>query len=381
MKAKVAVVFCRDYNHHRVHSALNRGLELLGGSQTFAKPGEKILLKPNLLAASPPDRGVTVHPIVFEALAEIFKKTGASLYYGDSPGKGRPERVANRAGFHTIADRLGIPLADFRTVVKVNNPGARIARQLPLAADLLQMDGIISISKMKTHALTRITGAIKNQFGYIPGVLKGEFHVKMPNIYDFSTVLVDITKYLKPRLFVMDGIVAMEGNGPRGGDTRPMRVLLLSQDPVALDTIFCKLISLKPGVVPFIPIAGELELGIHDEENIQLLGDALHELIQEDFKVVRKKPDVLISAMHFPPFLKSLISPKPVIDKNRCSNCGSCVIQCPLTPKAVNWHTGLKNTPPTFNYKTCIRCYCCQEICPSQAITVRTPLLGKLIPR
>lgn len=364
-----------------VYSSVTKGLNLLGGVRNFARPGEKILLKPNLLASSTPEQAVTVHPEVFRGVAESFRQTGASLFFGDSPGKGRPDRVAKRCGIQHVADQLNIPLADFRTVVKVNNPQARIAKQLPLAASLLQMDGIVSISKMKTHALTRITGAVKNQFGYIPGILKGEFHVKMPNIYDFSTVLVDITKTIKPRLFVMDGIVAMEGNGPRGGEPRRMGVLLFSRDPVALDTVFCRLIQLNPAVVPFLPIASELGLGTCDEKDIEIIGDGLDDLIQNDFKVIRKKPDAMISARHFPPFLKSLISPKPVIDKAKCTNCGSCVIQCPLKPKAVNWHPRHKDSPPIYNYKACIRCYCCQEICPSQAISVKTPLLGKLIPR
>jgi uncharacterized protein (DUF362 family)/Pyruvate/2-oxoacid:ferredoxin oxidoreductase delta subunit len=333
------------------------------------------------LAASAPEQAVTVHPAVFHGLAEWFRQSGASLYFGDSPGKGKPERVARRCGIQDVADQLNIPLADFRTVVRVAIPQAKIAKQLPLAASLLDMDGIISISKMKTHALTRITGAVKNQFGYIPGILKGEFHVKMPNIYDFSTVLVDITKAIKPRLFVMDGIVAMEGNGPRGGDPRPMEVLLFSRDPVALDTVFCKLIRLNPDLVPFLPLASDLGLGIYDETKIEIVGDGLDALIQNDFKVIRKKPDLMISARHFPPFLKSIISPKPVIDRAKCTHCGSCVIQCPVRPRAVNWHPKHKDAPPIYDYRACIRCYCCQEICPSRAISVKTPLLGKLIHR
>ncbi|MDQ1350886.1 MAG: hypothetical protein QG657_1188 [Acidobacteriota bacterium] len=381
MKATVAVIRCENYQIENVRVAVQRGIQLLGGVSAFARAHEKILLKPNLLSGSRPEKLVTTYPTVFQAVAEVFKATGANMFYGDSSGMGSLERVARQAGIKEVADNLGIRPADFQTVAPVSFPGALLAKQLRLAAAVLEADGIISIAKMKTHGFTRITGAVKNQFGCLPGLQKAEFHVKMPDVYDFSRVLVDINSYLKARLrlFIMDGIVAMEGNGPSGGEPAAMKVLLFSTDPVALDAVFCRLIDLDPEFVPTMKFGEESGLGVYKPDEIQIIGDDIEPLINKNFQVVRRPPERLASARSFPTFLKNRISPRPVINYERCINCGNCVQMCPVTPKAVDRPDGDKNKKPIYDYKRCIRCYCCQEICPEKAITIKIPLLGRLI--
>lgn len=381
MPSKVVVIQCEGYGEEPVQSAVQKGIDLLGGVSCFARAGEKIVLKPNLLAGDHPDKATTTtHPMVFKAVGEIFKGAGASVFYGDSPAKGSPGRIAKQVGIKEQADALDIPLADFQTAVKVSFPGALLAKQLSLAAGALGADGIISISKMKTHGFTRITGAVKNQFGCVPGLQKAEFHVKMPDVFAFSKVLVDIDCFLKPRLYIMDGIVAMEGNGPRGGEPVKMNVLLFSTDPVALDAVFCRLIDLNPQFVPTMKPGKESGLGTYNSDEIEIVGhDDIEKLVNKDFQVVRRPPDRFASARVFPTFLKNFVSPRPVIIEEKCVNCGSCVLQCPVTPKAVDWPQGKQDGKPVYNYKQCIRCYCCQEICPEKAINIKVPLLGRLI--
>jgi uncharacterized protein (DUF362 family)/Pyruvate/2-oxoacid:ferredoxin oxidoreductase delta subunit len=382
MKSRVAVVKCEDYSEDKVHTAVTTGIGLIGGVSAFVKKGEQILLKPNLLAGDAPQKAVTTHPAVFKAVARLFMDEGARVLYGDSPGKGKPERIAQQAGIKEVADNLGIQLADFRTPVTVSYPAALLAKQLVLAAGVLEADGIVSIAKMKTHGFTRITGAVKNQFGCIPGLRKAEYHVKMPDIFEFSKVLVDINNYIKPRLYILDGIIAMEGNGPRSGEPVPMKVLLFSTDPVALDAVFCRLIHLNPLFVPTSKTGKKAGLGAYLPEEIDILGEEnISQLINKNFKATRRKPERLASARYFPTFLKNLVSPKPVILYDRCVNCGSCVLQCPVNPKAVNWPHNNTAEKPVYNYKDCIRCYCCQEICPEKAIDIKVPPLGKLIYR
>jgi uncharacterized protein (DUF362 family)/Pyruvate/2-oxoacid:ferredoxin oxidoreductase delta subunit len=360
---------------------VRRGIDLIGGISSILKNGKEVLLKPNLLAGDPPEKAVTTHPAVFKAVAEIFKEAGARLYYGDSPGVSKPGRAAGKAGIKAVADELGIRHADFQTPVKVSYPNALLAKQLNLAAGVVKGRNLISISKMKTHGLTRITGAVKNQFGCIPGFLKAEYHVKMPDTHKFSTVLVDINNYLKPGLFIMDGITAMEGNGPRGGEPIDMKVLLFSTDPAALDSIFCKLIDLDPEFVPYLVIAQQAKLGTYKYETIDTVGDDVDGLINKNFKAVRKPANRLPTPFYFPTFLKNLISPRPVIHYDSCTKCGTCVLQCPVTPKAADWSVEVQGRRPRINYKRCIRCYCCQEICPYKAISIKVPFLGKIIYR
>ncbi len=379
MQSTVAVIRCGDYRAETVRAAVARGIECLGGGHHFFRPGETILLKPNLLAGDHPSRAVTTHPAIFSAVAEVFIAAGAVITYGDSPGKGNPERIARQAGIKESADRLGVRPADFRTAVKVSHPGALLAKQLHLAAGALEADGLVSLPKLKTHGFTRITGAVKNQFGCLPGLQKAEFHVKMPDIFDFSKVLVDINTYLKPRLYIMDGVTAMEGNGPRGGNPRDMKVILFSTDPVALDAAACRLIDLEPGHVPTMEPGLRAGLGTYLHQDITLVGDNIEPLIDRKFEAVRKPPNPFASARYFPPWLKNLLAPRPEIEAEACVKCGSCVLMCPVSPRALDWPEGGGGDIPVYQYKRCIRCYCCQEICPEKAITIKTPFLGRLI--
>jgi len=104
---------------------------------------------------------------------------------------------------------------------------------------------------MKTHGFQRMTGAVKNQFGCIPGALKGEFHVKVPDASNFAKMLIDLNTYIHPRLYVMDGIIAMEGNGPRGGTPKKMNVILFSTDPIALDSNGLQTDESGSGISPY----------------------------------------------------------------------------------------------------------------------------------
>jgi uncharacterized protein (DUF362 family)/Pyruvate/2-oxoacid:ferredoxin oxidoreductase delta subunit len=377
--AKVSMVKCPDYEPERVFQAVAKGIDLLGGIGRFVSAAEKIVLKPNLLVAAAPEKAVTTHPAVLRAVALLCLQNKAKVSFGDSPAWGSPQTVAAKAGLQAIAGELGLELADFQTPATVSFNQALVAKQLVLARGALEADGIISLAKMKGHAFMRVTGAIKNQFGCVPGLLKGEFHVKMPGTKHFAAMLVDINRYLKPRLYVMDGIVAMEGNSPRSGKPRRMNVLLFSSDPVALDAVFCRLIDLSPEHVPTMKPAAACGMGTFLEPEIELCGDPFSDLFCPDFDVLRQPPLDIDPA--FPHFLKNWISPRPVIDYQLCQNCGSCTDICPVEPKAVRPADARKETKPSYDYQRCIRCYCCQELCPYGAIAIKRPLLSRLIHR
>lgn len=377
MKSKVAVVHCSSYEIDEVRQAVSRGLELIGGAGAFVKPGEKILLKVNLLVGEVPEKCVNTHPSVFRSVAEEFAAAGAIISYGDSPGFGTPHAAAKKSGIADAADELNIELADFKDGREVFYEAGLQNKKFFLANGILDADGIISLPKLKTHALERFTGSIKNQFGCVVGMRKGEFHVKLPDPTDFARMLVDLNNCVKPRLYIMDGIVAMEGNGPRGGTARAMNVLLFSTDPVALDATASRLINLNPVYVPTTLLGAESGAGTFLEEEIEIVGDQLKELICKDFNVVRSavkavKKNQVVS------FLNNRLVAKPVIIPEKCTQCGTCVHSCPVEGKAVNWFEGDHAKAPVYDYTKCIRCYCCQEMCPEGAIVLKDPIIIKV---
>ncbi|HWP97848.1 MAG TPA: DUF362 domain-containing protein [Syntrophomonadaceae bacterium] len=374
-KSKVAVICCNDYQEHNVEQAVRKGLELVGAGDGLFRAGETILLKPNLLAASPPDKAVTTHPAVFRSAASALIEMGVKLKYGDSPALGGVEKVAKKCGLADIAQELNIGLADFTTPETIHCAAASQNKQFVIAKGIKECDGLVSLGKLKTHGLMKITAAVKNQFGCIPGLLKGEFHIKLPRPHDFARMLVDLNVALNPRLFIVDGIVVMEGNGPRGGAPRHLGLLLFSTDPVALDSTACRVLGIDPEHILTVTIGREAGLGQSSRDEIELVGDGVNFLPLQNFKEVEKPPDFAGKAE----WLRQYLLPRPVITPTKCVSCGICVHMCPLDPPVVNWAEEPGSGIPVYDYQRCIRCYCCQELCPEGAIELYTPWLGRTL--
>ena len=376
--SKVALIRCESYEYEEVKAVVEKGISLLGGASGFVKAGEKILLKPNWLSADPPEKCVTTHPIVFKAVAEIFKEQGVILSYGDSPAFQSPESAGKKTGISEIADDLDISFAYFKKGKEIYFDKGVQNKKFTIANGVIDSDGVISLPKMKTHGFQRVTGAVKNQFGCVPGTLKAEFHVKVPDAYDFAKMLVDLNSAINPRLYVMDGIYAMEGNGPKGGTPKKMNAILLSKDPIALDATMCRLMNLDPKLLLTNKAGMEMGAGTYLEKEIELIGDNIDDFIDKSFDVNRNI-DRSIKINGGMKFAKNIITPKPYIDSNKCIKCGICVNMCPVNPKAVGWYDGNKENPPTYIYDRCIRCYCCQELCPESAISIKQSIFRRIM--
>ena len=379
MKSKVAVIRCENYDQELVYQAIKEGVDLLGGLEAMVPKTDKVLFKPNLLNKAAPDKAVTTHPAVFDAVIRLFKEQGyEDLFYGDSPGNPtNPEKIAEACGIRQVGEKYGLKFGEFNKGQTVNFPEGRFVKQFEISEGALEADAIINVCKMKTHQLERITGGVKNLLGCVYGLNKGMCHAKFPDPESFGKMLVDLNRCLKPKLHVMDGIVAMEGNGPFSGTPVEMKVLLLSTDPVALDAVFCKLINLDPMLVPTVKYGEAFELGQCRDENIDIVGADWHSLVKADFDVSREA--VKSGKWQNLSVVRSLLLKKPVITAEKCIKCGICVDACPVEGKAMYFKEGKKTEPPQYRYEKCIRCYCCQEMCPEKAITVRTPLLGKMM--
>ncbi|WP_295155876.1 DUF362 domain-containing protein [uncultured Brachyspira sp.] len=372
--SKVAVIRCMNYNLEEVKSSIKRAIDLLGGIDLFVKENDKVLLKPNLLAAETADRSVTTHPVVFEAVVSILQEKNALVSYGDSPGIGKGSSVALKAGIDEVANRMNVKYADFEEPIGVSYEKGIQEKSFTISKPIQEADVIISLPKLKSHALTTMTGAVKNQFGCIPGFRKAEYHLKLPDFEDFSTMLLDLNKLINPKLYIMDAVLAMEGNGPRNGTPKKVNALIVSADAVALDYAASQIISFDYNTIPTLKMG--FKYGFSNKNDIEILGDGIESVKTADFKKPHKGVGIGRSLMKLSKFplikrLFSFIIPKPVIEKNKCVKCGVCVNVCPVTPLALNFDKKGKDYPPEYYYKSCISCYCCQELCPHKAIVLK----------
>jgi Pyruvate/2-oxoacid:ferredoxin oxidoreductase delta subunit len=191
-------------------------------------------------------------------------------------------------------------------------------------------------------------------------------------------MLVDLNSFIKPRLYIMDGIMAMEGNGPMGGDPRKMNILLFSADPVALDATVCRIINVNPEFSLTVTMGKEAGQGTYLEQEIEILGDPIASFKNPEFNINREPLSKIRTGGRVARFINDLIIPKPIINENNCLKCGICVKMCPVDPKALDWHDGNHKNTPTYKYERCIRCYCCQEVCLEKAIQLKAPLLRRI---
>ena len=388
-KSKVALVKCMSYDENEVNLAVKTAIELLGGldkiMETKALTKEsRFVLKPNLLANTSPEKACTTHPAVFKAAGKLMQDGGYNnLTYGDSPGTPviKPEKIAEECGLKEPADQLGIPFGQFEDGTEVEYPEGRTSKKFVICDEILASDAIINVCKMKTHQLERITGAVKNTFGCVYGVNKAASHAKYPTAESFAKMIADLNKFIPPVLHIMDGITAMEGNGPQSGTPTQMNVILASQDPVALDTVFCHLVNLDWKLVPTNVFA--MQHGVGTCENIEIITtegtmtpkQAFQNYGNGTFNVQRAAE--FRGALNQVKFLKPILEKKPIVKKERCIGCAICVEACPVEGKAIK----IINKKATYEYNKCIKCYCCQEMCPKEAITVKKPLLAKIADR
>ena len=381
----VALVPVDSYDQDAVDAAVRIGIGLLGGIGQFARPEEKVLLKPNLLSRALPQKAITTHPAVFSAVARLLRESGYThLSYGDSPGNPTtsPAKAADLSGIAEAAARWNVTPADFDHGSTVAFPEGRAATAFVLCNGVQQCDAMISLCKMKTHALERITGAMKNLYGCIFSANKAMGHTKFPSSELFAEMLCDLHRRVKPRLHIMDGIEAMEGNGPSSGTPVKMNVLLFSADPVALDTVFAYLVHLDPAAVPTCVSGAAHGLGVTDPALITVLtpdgaltpAEAQARYGKPDFDVFRGVMKKSLAGK-FLPLLPGLQS-RPKVDLSKCVACGVCEESCPVPEKAVRSGHGRK---AKYDYSRCIRCFCCQEMCPAKAIEVHRSPLAKLL--
>jgi uncharacterized protein (DUF362 family)/NAD-dependent dihydropyrimidine dehydrogenase PreA subunit len=361
-----------DYSPDNIHAALERLLEPLGGMKYFVSPGQRVLLKPNMLAGKVPEKAVTTHPEIIRAVAQLVQSVGGIVYLGDSPGIGSPESVARKSGIMAVVEELGINFSPFVESVKVH-PQGQTFQELEVARELLDSDVVINLPKLKTHQMMGLTCAVKNMFGAVIGLRKPRLHLQAGSDKElFALMLLELCEQLDPALSIVDAVVGMEGDGPGSGEPRQIGAILAGTNPLAIDAVATELVGLKPeqSWTQKIGIKTNRQGGQLSE--LKILGDNLGKLKISDFQAA-KNTDINGRMPEFiQRMLKQALTASPVPDHALCTRCEICVKHCP--PEAMT----ITNKKLQIDYKKCIRCFCCQELCPQGALVTRQGSLLRL---
>ncbi len=330
----------------------------LGGMEQFVKENEKVLLKVNLLSSKGPEKAVTTHPEFVRAVARTVRAAGGEPYIGDSPAgpfsKRNLRKAYRSAGLEDLAAAEKIPLNFDTGVRKIDIPGGKRLQRSPICNYAFDFDKIIALPKLKTHSFQYMTLACKIMYGAVPGLTKAKYHAQFPGRVSFADMMLDILTVVKPHLFIMDGILAMQGQGPGSGDPVELNLVLASDDCVAMDIAVCRILNIEPVAIPVLKRAKLRGLW---PENIDYPIREPAEVGYNGFRLPNTADHLLTGRK--PPRKSPVISDK-------CSACGDCERICPKDAVKV----GERKAEVT--YSKCIRCFCCHEVCPEDAILLRS---------
>jgi uncharacterized protein (DUF362 family)/Pyruvate/2-oxoacid:ferredoxin oxidoreductase delta subunit len=359
VRPTVSIVNAKNYNSDELILKVSEAIDLLGGIEKFIQPEKKVLIKPNLLSTYKPEQAITTHPEFVRAVIHILKKIDCEIFLGDSPSAW----VGKISDINTVYKTTGMyDLCKQEDVNLVRFEEAFFIGEIPITCWAKECDYIISLPKFKTHDLTVLTGAVKNLFGLIPGMFKAELHRRYPHPDDFSKILIKIATNIKPTLSIVDGVVALEGEGPAtAGVTRNLGLILAGADTFALDIIMARIMGLAPEDIPTIKQAGDIVA-----KDIEIKGEDIFKKKIERFKlpspsITKRMPRV------FFPIARKIFYFNITVKKDKCISCGRCLKVCPAGAVIIN-----DKQPRAFiNQKKCIQCFCCREVCPVNAIDIK----------
>ena len=253
----------------------------LGGMGQFIKKNEKVLLKVNLLSAKEPEKAVTTHPEFVRAVARAVRDAGGEPYIGDSPGgpfsKRNLKKAYERSGLMNLAKEEQIALNFDTGTRKLDIPDGKRLQRSPICDFALNADKVIALPKLKTHSFQYMTLACKIMYGAVPGFTKAKYHAQFPRKVRFADIMLDILTIVKPQLYILDGIMGMQGQGPGSGDPVKLDLVLASTDYVAMDISVCKILGIEPVGIPVLKRAKVRSLW-PEKIDYPILGPDLHSL-------------------------------------------------------------------------------------------------------
>jgi uncharacterized protein (DUF362 family) len=247
--SSVSLLSAHSYDRSLLKASLEQLLEPLGGIKTFVKPGQRVLLKPNLLTGSRPTKECVTRPEMVYSVAKLVQEAGGKPFLGDSPAFGTARGVALANGYGSIIEELGLDVVEFQG--KRYSHDSDNFNHLRLSKEVMDADVVINLPKVKSHMQLTLTLGVKNLFGCVPGKMKAWWHMEAgKDANRFGEMLVETAKAIAPNLTIIDGIIGHEGNGPSGGEPRELGILGASADVFALDCAMIEVLKVSPQSIP-----------------------------------------------------------------------------------------------------------------------------------
>ncbi|MCL2540027.1 MAG: DUF362 domain-containing protein [Firmicutes bacterium] len=390
MDNRVSIVECDNYDEELVYNSVKSAIDLLGGINSFVSAGQVVALKPNLIGLKAPDAAATTHPSVVKAVGRLCLEAGAAkCIICDSAGgpynKAFMGGVYKISGMSEVAKTDGIELNNDYSSYEVNTPEALVGKKYFINNTLAEADVVINIAKLKTHSFTGYSGAVKNMFGAIPGLVKVEMHGRFQNLTNFNNYMYDIQDYFKPKLVlhIMDAIVGMEGPGPMAGSPKKIGAVTASCNPLAADIAALRMISFAE-----LKTNPTIREGINrgymgKDMKLEILGADLKKwsglkfkqpYIDEHTELASKMPQWVRNLLYL------VMAQRPTIKPGKCKGCNKCIDHCPVHAMEIKAaKKKQKHGHVKIVYNKCIRCYCCQELCPFHVVKVKSGVFYKLL--
>lgn len=363
----VSAVVCESYECEVVYLAVKEAIQKIG----FIVPRDKtILIKPNILTQNRPEQHTITHYSLIDALCRILKENNCEILIGDSISfyqKGLTRKAFKTSRIEAVANKYGATLIAFEEepVVKIEK-GLMGLKELYIPKILLEVDMVINACKLKTHGSLRLSGAIKNMFGCLPGGYKQKIHQWRSNEFELSDVFLDIHRIVKPALSIMDAVIGLDGGPTAIG--RPVKVsrIIAATNAVALDIVAAEMIGYEPEQLPIL-IQAQKRGMIKNFQDIQVLGEirtvAFKKLVKKDINRTFNKDSI---------FVKDTCVDLS-IEGSKCTKNKNCIDACPVQAiKEVNGKIVIENSQ-------CINCYYCLFVCPEKAIKVMPSPMNKFI--
>ncbi|MCF7794506.1 MAG: DUF362 domain-containing protein [Candidatus Cloacimonetes bacterium] len=339
------------------------------------KGKKTILIKPNLLGAFPPEKAVTTHPVVLEALISILLEKDKKVWLGDSQGgTTSTKKVWQETGMQQLAEKFNIKLLNF------SEGGVQETKSKKMIFNtskyFWEADAVINVCKYKTHSLMSFTGAVKNLYGLIPGLKKSDYHKQNPDHISFGKVISNLYDSVHEKISfnLMDGILGMEGEGPSAGIPRNFGVMFASESAPALDYVASAMMGFDPQKLDYI-------ISVLKIENLQTseieIDSEWKSFTFPNVKIQGVKTLVKILA-YSPKFLKNLFRKWFQVYpdfRDGCRLCRVCVDSCPV--QAMKLEKG--DSHPIIDHSKCIKCMCCHELCPYGVVYVKKSFLAKFV--